>query len=135
MVERCFPRKFEALDAIYGFIREFLAERGIDSGAAYDLDVIAEELFTNMVKYGRGATRDIAIALDWDASTLTIRLRDFDVEPFDPTQAPSVDTTRPISERRAGGLGLHLVRQIADRIDYTYEGRNSTITVAKRLAP
>ena len=135
MVERCFARKFETLEAIYGFIREFLAERGIDSDAAYDLDLIAEELFTNMVKYGRGANRDIAIALDWDASTLTIRLRDFDVEPFDPTQEPPADTTRPISERRAGGLGLHLVRQIADRIDYRYEGRDSTITVTKRLAP
>ena len=80
-------------------------------------------------------SRDIAIALEWKAPTLTIRLRDFDVEPFDPTQAPAVDITRPISERRAGGLGLHLIRQIADRIEYAYQDRNSTITVTKRLTP
>ena len=62
---------------------------------------------------------------------LAIRLRDFDVERFDPTQTPPVDTSRPIAERRAGGLGIHLVRQIADRIHYDYQGRDSTITVTK----
>ena len=42
-------------------------------------------------------------------------LRDFDVEPFDPTRAPQVDVGRPLGERPTGGLGLHLVRRIARR--------------------
>ena len=133
MVARTFPRSFGALEAIYAFIREFVAGSGIDPELAYDLDVIAEELFTNMVKYGRGARREIEIALDWRAPTLAIRLRDFDVERFDPTETPPVDTSRPIDERRAGGLGIHLVRQIADRIHYDYQGRDSTITVTKTV--
>src|SRR2546428_7709615 len=134
MVARTFPRSFGALEAIYAFIREFVAGCGIDPELAYDLDVIAEELFTNMVKYGRGARREIEIALDWAAPTLAIRLRDFDVERFDPTATPPVDTSRPITERRAGGLGIHLVRQIADRIHYDYQGRESTVTVTKLVA-
>jgi anti-sigma regulatory factor (Ser/Thr protein kinase) len=131
MVARTFPRTFGALEAIYAFIREFVARCGVDPELAYDLDVIAEELFTNMVKYGRGARGEIEIALDWAAPTLAIRLRDFDVERFDPTDTPPVDISRPITERRAGGLGIHLVRQIADRIHYDYQGRESTITVTK----
>lgn len=131
MVARTFPRGFGALEAIFAFIREFVADSGLDPEVAYDLDVIAEELFTNMVKYGRGGVREIEIALDWAAPTLAIRLRDFDVERFDPTDAPPVDVSRPIAERHAGGLGIHLVRQIADRIHYDYRGRESTITVTK----
>ena len=83
------------------------------------------------MKYGRGARREIEISLDWRPPTLAIRLRDFDVERFDPTETPPVDTSRPIAERRRGGLGIHLVRQIADRIDYDYRDRDSTITVTK----
>jgi len=131
MVARTFPRSFGALEAIYAFIREFVAGCGIDPEIAYDLDVIAEELFTNMVKYGRGGRREIEIALEWNVPILAIRLRDFDVERFDPMQTPPVDPSRPIAERRAGGLGIHLVRQIADRIHYDYQGRDSTITVTK----
>jgi serine/threonine-protein kinase RsbW len=133
MVARTFPRNLGALEAIYAFHREFVGACGIDPEVAYDLDVIAEELFTNMVKYGRGGRREIEIELEWAAPTLAIRLRDFDVERFDPTAAPPVDTSRPIGERRAGGLGIHLVRQIADRIDYDYQGRDSTITVTKKV--
>jgi anti-sigma regulatory factor (Ser/Thr protein kinase) len=133
MVARTFPRSNGALEAIYAFIREFVQRSGLDPEIAYDLDVIAEELFTNMVKYGRGTRREIEIALEWRAPTLAIRLRDFDVERWDPTESPPVDTSRPIAERRAGGLGIHLVRQIADRILYNYDdrGRESTITVTK----
>jgi anti-sigma regulatory factor (Ser/Thr protein kinase) len=133
MVERRFPRDVASLEAIYGFVREFLAERGIGPEAAYDVDLIAEELFTNMVKYGRGGEPEISIALDWSAPTLTFCIRDFGGERFDPTQAPEVDTTRPIEERRAGGLGIHLVRRIADRLQYAYEDHGNTIRVTKRL--
>jgi len=133
MVERRFPRDVASLERIYGFIREFLAERGIGADAAYDVDLIAEELFTNMVKYGRGGEPEISIVLDWDASALLFCIRDFGGERFDPTLAPEADTTRPIAERRAGGLGIHLVRRMADRLTYGYDGGN-VIRVTKRLA-
>lgn len=134
MVERRFPRETASLKAIYAFLRAFLAEHGLDEQHAWDLDVVAEELFTNMVKYGAGGD-SIALALEWAAPTLTLRLRDFDAEPFDPNLAPEVDTSKPILERRAGGLGIHLVRKIADRLDYRREARTNTITVTKRLQP
>ena len=133
MLERRFRRSFESLEAIYAFIREVLAAHRIDPEAAFDLDLIAEELFTNMVKYGRGGRADVAIGLEWDPPVFTLRLTDFEVDRFDPTSAPELDTTRPIQERRAGGLGIHLVRQIADHIEYRHENGDSTIVITKRL--
>lgn len=134
MVERRFPREIASLEAIYAFLRSFLREHGIDENHAWDLDVVAEELFSNMIKYGAG--RDaIALGLDWKSPHLTLRLQDFDAEAFNPNQAPEVDPNRPILERRAGGLGIHLVRRIADHIDYQREARTNTITVTKRLNP
>lgn len=133
MMERRFRREFGSLDAIFAFIREFFSSRGIDERHAYDVDLMAEELFTNMVKYGRGSGDGIEVGLSWERPTLTLRLRDFGAEDWDVTRARPVDVDAPLEQRRAGGLGLHLVRQIADRVDYAYADRSSTITITKRL--
>lgn len=133
MAARRFPRSTTALEAVFGFVVEFLTKEGIARERAFDLDLILEELFTNMVKYSREGKEEIEISLARDAEGLRLTLRDFNVDRFDVTATPDVDTTLPISERKAGGLGLHLVRRIADRFEYDYRDRVSTITVWKRL--
>ena len=133
MAARRFPRTTAALETIFAFVAEFLAAEGIERERAFDLDLIVEELFTNMIKYSREGKDDIEVALAREAEGLRLTLRDFNVERFDVTGTPDVDISVPISERRAGGLGLHLVRRMADRFEYDYRDRVSTITVWKRL--
>ena len=133
MTERRFRRDIHSLASIVAFVNEFLAEHGKGADAAYDVHLIIEELFTNMVKYSRESTEDVAIALEWNAPTLSIRLRDSDVDRFDLTQRPPVDVSRPISERRGGGLGIHFVQQLADSLEYDWTDRVSTIRITKRL--
>ena len=134
MVERRFPRAVGSLDAIFAFLGDFVAAQGLDLELKNDLDLIAEELFTNLVKYGPAAGQEIRIALDRVPGRLEFVVQDFDVEPFDLTQAKPVDVGAPLGERRPGGLGIHLVKRIADDVRYEYEDRTSTITVIKRLA-
>jgi anti-sigma regulatory factor (Ser/Thr protein kinase) len=114
------------------FVREFLARHGAARDATLDVELIVEELFTNVVRHARVGTPEVALALDWRAPTLVLRLRDFEVEPFDVTRVPPPDLALPLAARRRGGLGLHLVRRIADRVEYAYRGGN-TVTVTKRL--
>jgi anti-sigma regulatory factor (Ser/Thr protein kinase) len=132
-VEKRFPRDIGALDSIFQFVAGFLASAGLDASQSFTVDLIIEELFTNMVKYSREGVHPISIQLEQVGRDLVIRLTDFDVEPFDITRAPEADTTRPARERKIGGLGIHFVRQMADRMSYDYAGRNSTITIVKRL--
>lgn len=132
-MEQRFPRDINALDSIFQFVATFLAAGGIGADHAFTVDLIIEELFTNLVKYGRGGTQPISIELEQDGGRLVIRLTDFDGEPYDLTQAPPVDTTRPLAEREPGGLGIHFVRQMADELRYAHDNGTSTITVVKRL--
>jgi serine/threonine-protein kinase RsbW len=131
--ERRFPRSFDSLDGIFGYIAEFLRDERLDTAHAFDLDLIAEELFTNMVKYGGGA-EPIAMGLSREGDTVVLVLRDFDARPWDVTLPRALPAERPVGERRAGGLGLHLVQRIADGLDYRHDGRTGTITVRKRIA-
>jgi serine/threonine-protein kinase RsbW len=134
-VQRAFPRDIRSLGEIFRFVRESLESEGIPAEPAvtFWVDLIVEELFTNAVKYGGESGRDVAIHLNREDDSLVIRLTDFEAREFDITTVPEVDTAMPLSERKAGGLGLHLVRRIADDVSYEYKDRTSTITVTKRL--
>lgn len=132
-IQRYFKRDFGSLEAMNLFIEDFLRARSIDMELRDPVDFIVEELFTNMVKYNPGNEHDIALALGHSRDALTVRLTDFDVEPFDVTRAPAVDITKPLHERQIGGLGLHLVRKMADTIHYEFADRRSTITFTKTL--
>lgn len=133
---RTFGRSFDALPAIFAFIREEFAREGIDASLLPTVDFAVEELFTNMVKYSKGTEAQVRIGLRGLESGVEVTLTDYDVEPFDVTKAPDVDVSLPIEQRRPGGLGLHLVRRLVDSVEYEYlrESRESRITLRKTLA-
>jgi len=128
VLERRFPRHIDSLDAIFAFIAEFLRERGIDPARAFELDLIAEELFTNMAKYG-GGNAEVSLALSSEGDEVTLVFRDYDGRPYDVTRPAALPDVL-----RAGGRGLHLVQRLADGLDYHHDGRVGTTTVRKRLS-
>jgi anti-sigma regulatory factor (Ser/Thr protein kinase) len=129
MSGRRFGRTLGSLESIFGFVAGFLEANGLPAAAAFELDLVIEELFTNMVKYHPLGASEIEIGLSRSGSDVVVVIRDSGVEPFDPTAAPPPDLDRPLHERRAGGLGLHLVRRIARDLRYEHRDRCSTITV------
>jgi serine/threonine-protein kinase RsbW len=123
----------DSLEAIHAYVEAFLAALGFAPDRSFEIDLLIEELFTNFVKYSRGGRESIEVGLAAEGPVITITVCDFNVESFDVTATAPVDTEAPLSERRRGGLGLHLVRRIADDFRYEYRERSSIVTVTKRL--
>lgn len=132
-MRRSFPRETAALHGIFAFVREFLDSAGVNGSESFEIDLILEELFTNMVKYHPEGDPEIEIELSRSGERIIIVLTDHGVEPFDITQAPEVDTNLPLPDRKVGGLGLHFVRQMSETITYDHRDGRSTITVTKKL--
>ena len=134
-MRQSFTRQVTELDAVFGLLRQFAKAHGLDGDLERDLGVVAEELFTNQVRHARPGGDRIELELDLVGGTLTLVLRDYDVEPFDPTATPEVDITRPAEDRTPGGLGIHFVRQLSDSFEWTYDSdrRSSRITVTRQL--
>ncbi|MFQ5676607.1 MAG: ATP-binding protein [bacterium] len=132
-MERKFKRAISSLDDIFQFIGEFSRREGVDESLVFTINLVVEELFTNMVKYNRQNSNKIAIDLKLKKNDLLIHLTDFDVEPFDITKADKVDTGKTLQERKVGGLGIHLVKKMVDKIDYEYRDRQSKIILTKHL--
>lgn len=130
--EADFPRGLGSLEAIFAFSREACARLGVDSSLLPTIDLALEELFTNVTKYGKGDGA-VKISLDKIDGGAEVTVIEPDAEPFDVAAAPDVDVGRPISERSPGGLGLHLVRRMVDRVEYTYlpEAREGRVRFTK----
>lgn len=132
-MDRKFKKRLSSLDAVFNFIDEFFEINQIDKAIIYSMHLAAEELFTNLVKYNFMSHHDILVHLQKNGRSLVMRLTDFEVESFDITKSPEVDVNQHLAERKVGGLGLHLVKQMVDKVDYEYKNKNSTITLIKYL--
>ena len=132
-MEKKFKRELKSLDKISNFVSDFIARNGIDDSLTFTINLAVDELFTNMVKYNTQNKNEISISLNRDGNRLVVRLIDHDVEPFDMTKRGKVNTRQRLADRKPGGLGIHIVRKLVDKIDYEYRNRQSTVTLIKML--
>ncbi len=152
-MQRLFPRTLNALVDVVAFIEHFAVGQ-LNPDDTPTVQLIIEEIFTNMVRHGRGASArvastgsedlpdfettspdEISIRLDRSSDELTIELVDRDSEEFDLRDRKPVDVDAPLEERKPGGLGIHLVKHLVDEIRYHYKDNVSVVTLIKRVAP
>lgn len=127
------PRAFSALDVIFERLNVVLEDPRVDDRTVYVIRLAVEELFTNMVKYNPDGAPAIRITALLDNGSITVSMMDRGGAPFDVTAARTPDLDLPMEERRVGGLGLHLVRKLVDRLEYSHEDGHTTITIIKTL--
>lgn len=115
--------RFEDIPGVDQEVGMWLEERGAPPAAVYLASLAIEEVVTNCIKYGYDDEADhvIHIAVGFAGRTLTMSIRD-DGHAFDPLAMPPPDLDLPIEERSIGGLGIHLLRQMTDRMAYVREG-------------
>lgn len=132
-MQRSFPKNMGSLEGVFAFVSECLSSYSADPGTAYVINLAVEEFFTNMVKYAPEGTHDVDVGLEQHDNTVVVTMVDRNVDQFDVTLPRPVDTSLPLEDRTPGGLGVHLVRQMVDSLDYTYANRCSTITFTKTM--
>ena len=97
----------------------FCQENGLESNIEFDLNLVLEELFVNAVRHGgcEGVKEAARVHLELREDGVRVEFADRGRE-FDPAQAPEPDLEGPLAGRPIGGLGLHLVRNLAKDLEY-----------------
>ena len=127
------PRGNAALEAAVALVRDFWQRHGLPDGDRFAVDFAIEELFTNMVKYGKRSDTRIRLRLAREAGAVAVLLVDPDSERFDPTAPRGVDLAAPLEARTPGKLGLPLIHKLVDDFAYEYAGGESRISFRKRM--
>ena len=109
---------------------------GMDARALKKMVLAIEEMVVNIIKYSEAdwmeMTLNVTERISSGGKELTITLRD-NGGMFDPTRQAEVDTDALTADRQVGGLGIALVRQIADDLSYNRKNGINELTIIKAI--
>lgn len=117
-------------------VEEVLAAEGVGPDPIFAATLSIEEAVMNVITHaftGVAPPHRVTLSLDVTTQRLRIELSDNGRE-FDPDSAAAPDLTSPLAEREPGGLGLHLIRTMMDRVEYRREAGENRLVLEKSLA-
>ncbi len=104
----------------------WLEAHEVSPKAMYLALLAIEELVTNCIHYGYDDTAEHTIRIEFgvENGVLTMEVID-DGHQFDPVNAPEPDFALELEDRPVGGLGIHMLRKLADEMAYELvDGKN-----------
>jgi anti-sigma regulatory factor (Ser/Thr protein kinase) len=116
-------------------VAEFGKKNNLSSEVIYDVRLALEEVVSNIINYGfeDNYEHQISIEMNLQGETLTMKIKD-DGKPFNPLEVKSTNLDKPFDEREIGGMGIHIVRKLMDKILYKREEGNNVLQLTKYLA-
>ncbi len=112
----------------------FWAEHGLPPEPEMDASLALDEILSNVIRHGCEQDRDydIRVRISLGSKDYELEISD-DATPYNPLLRPDPNLDLPIEQRTPGGLGVFLVKQLADDLHYEFkEGRN-ILTFRKKL--
>lgn len=120
------------LTKLEGFTSEFARGAGLSDKDLFALQIVVEEIVTNVIDYGGVPFGEIAVRIDLSVEhgELTIRIADYGKE-YNPLLRMDPDVTLPAEKRPIGGLGVHFCKKLTDAQEYAYRDGCNVLTMRK----
>jgi serine/threonine-protein kinase RsbW len=123
--------KLENLSVIADFIATVMLQLGIEGGV-YEVQTAVDEACTNITKYAySGREGIIAISCELQGNDFIITIIDSG-RPFDPSLVPPPDLETDLEERKIGGLGIHLMRKLMDKVSYNVDTQKGNMLIMRK---
>ena len=134
MAEIILRTDLSELTALQAFVERFAAAESLPTEDAFQLNLVLEELITNTMSHGHaaGTGGSIRVRLERTGDVVEADLIDQGMA-FDPRTLPDPALDTPLAERAVGGLGVFLVRQFVDELDYRREEGSNHLRLRKRV--
>jgi serine/threonine-protein kinase RsbW len=130
-----FVNDLAEIERLSRVIDEFARRHRLPAHVAFDLQLAANEIFTNVILHGFTDDRrhEIVLRLMAGPDEVAVEIED-DGRPFDPSSVPPPRLDQPLAERPVGGLGVHLARRVTDAMEYRRQAERNVVRMRKRLA-
>lgn len=122
----------DSISEISDFFDACIEEFELPMKLGYKIKVIVDEIYSNIVYYSHASNAEVSFRNELD--TVTMIFAD-DGTPYNPLESREPDITLGAEEREIGGLGLFMVKKMAEDVCYAHsDGKNRlTITVSKAI--
>ena len=128
------PNDTQEVPRLNAFVEEVCEALGFEEMVAMQIKVAVEEAVVNVMKYAYPAGQRGDVTVEAASNDVRLKFTIIDSgQPFDPTVQPDVDTTISAKERKIGGLGIHIMRQNMDSINYERIDNLNVLTLRKRV--
>lgn len=107
---------------------------GLTNKLKFEIKLVLEEIFANIVSYGYRDEKEhwITVTFSSENDTMTIQIED-DGIPFNPLESEKPDLKCPVGERSIGGLGIHLVKHYTTYCAYERCRNKNILTLRKTI--
>ena len=125
--------RIEEISSLAEKIEEFANDSKLSPGLAFNINLVLEEALSNIIFYAFIDTEkhEIKISISLNNNLITMEIID-DGIPFNPLEKPSPDINLSAKERPVGGLGIFLISQIMDEMNYARKNKQNVLTLKKK---
>lgn len=118
------------LAVIVEMIEEIAEQWKLSDETKFNLNLALEEIFTNIVFYAFNDQHEHIIILSFTLQEGNIKIEiEDDGKEFNPLDNPEPEhIDKPLEEREIGGLGIHFVKTVMDRVEYRRD-KNKNILI------
>ena len=114
------------LERLEPFLEDFFQKNGLSMEILPKINLALEEALANVIMYAypEGTQGEVSLSMKVEGKAIRMEIRDTGT-PFNPLQQQEADLDVSLEERKIGGLGIHLIKEIMDSVAYEYrEGCN-----------
>ncbi|MDD6188737.1 MAG: ATP-binding protein [Clostridiales bacterium] len=135
MKELSVSAKIENLSAVTAFVESAVDEYGCSMKAKTQISIAVDEIFSNIARYAYApGTGDVTVRVGMteNPKSVTITFTDSGI-PYDPLEKSDPDTTLSAEEREIGGLGIYIVKNSMDEMNYEYKNGLNILRMRKKI--
>ena len=127
------PASDDKLYEVQDFVNAELEENDCPMATQLLIEISLEELFVNISHYAYPEGNGWAeIHVGVEDGVMELTLIDGGI-PFDPLAKPDPDVTLMAEDRQIGGLGIYMVKQKMDAMEYQRQDDKNILTIRKKL--
>ena len=129
-----FPADKKEVGRVVDFINGFLEKKDMNSKIISQIDITVDEICSNIFNYAyKDKKGQVLVEISYKDNAVTIRFVDTGVK-FNPLEKEDPDVNLSLQERKVGGLGIYLVKQLMDDVKYEYSPKKENIlTIIKKV--
>jgi anti-sigma regulatory factor (Ser/Thr protein kinase) len=136
MKEITVPAKIEFFEEVISFVKMELESVCCPAKTQNKINIVIDEIFTNIANYAypSAVPGKVIVRTKIEGEPLLMELHFIDEgTPYNPLEKEKPDITLSAEERNIGGLGILIVKEIMDSIEYRYKDEKNILILKKFL--